>query len=188
MTSDEWRTSARNRSDVRRNASTAASASVVSREFETTPCTAGTSNMFVNTCSNQRHDPFAWRCRQRTRAHMPGVARTSFNVAAELGDVVGMDDLDRRDPTCHNASGCPRIRSCDGERYAHLAVAVDDREEVETALHERAEPLLALAKRDLGALAIGDVAEVPDEAADVRVREQVQRRRPRSRPSRRPAG
>ena len=174
ITSEECRTSARNRSEVRRSASTAASASVMSREFETTPCTAGTSNMFVKTCSNQRHEPLACRCRQRTRAHMPGVARTTLQRGAQLADVVGMDDLAAVavDPQRQRMAEDPFVRR---REVRHLAVAVDDREEIEAALHEPAEPFLALAERELGVLAIGDVAEVPDEAAHVRVGEQVER-------------
>ena len=102
-----------------RRASTAASASVVSREFDTMPWTEGTSNMFVKTCSNQRHEPLAWRCRHRTRAHLPGVARTGANVTAEIGEVVGMHEL-AAVPSSQSDSGCPRIRSCDGERYVIL--------------------------------------------------------------------
>ena len=119
MTSEECRTSARNRSDVRRSASTAASASVVSREFETMPCTAGTSNMFVRTCSNHRQVPFACRCRHRTRAHMPGVARTCISAARSSPMSSGWTSS-APPPSRHTDSGCPRIRSCDGERYAIL--------------------------------------------------------------------
>ena len=110
-------------------------------------------------------------------AHPCPLARRRAHVLqrrGQLGDVGRVDDVvavtvePRRD-------GMPEDAFVRRRQVRQLAVGVDDREEVEAALHERAEPLLALAQRQLRVLPVGDVAEVADQSADVRVGEQVDR-------------
>ena len=75
--------------------------------------------MFVKTCSNQRHEPLACRWRQRTRAHIPGVARTTRSVARNSARSSGWTISPPR-PESQSSSGWPSSRSCDGDRYVIL--------------------------------------------------------------------
>ncbi len=126
----------------------------------------------MNTCSNHRHEPFAWRWRHRTRAHLPVVA-DGGQRGAQIGQVVGMHDVApvAVQPERKWMPEDPLVRR--GE-VRHLAVGVDDGEQVEAALHERAQAFLALPQGELDELALGDVTEVPDQAPDVRIAEQVE--------------
>ena len=98
MTSDRFCTSARNRSSLRRSASSASTRSVTSRPATTTPRTAGLSSRLLPIASRYRHEPSACWTRTMIGPWTPGSVNARPMMSVTIGLVVGVHELQRVEP------------------------------------------------------------------------------------------
>ena len=139
-----------------------ASRSVTSRKFTTTARTLGSASRLTAFSSISRTAPPAVRNRNVASTSSPGrlAARELSPRRLEVVRVherehVRSDQLVRRKP---------ERRARRGRRVPHAPALVKQQDAVATFLHERAEPLLALAEGVLGAAAVGHVGQAAVQA------------------------